>query len=158
MRTIKVMQPKPFNKEIVNYSILLNKISFNETGTPDSNSIEYNFKSDDLFDARKQAIKKLKQIVKVCEGDVDNVSGLEAELLSFKNCQGYSVSLFFNNENGNDSIYGEDPEEQVDWLQSEAYFYTSNNIDVKVKLVKDSDGKNVEVLGNDLKFLLSNFN
>lgn len=158
MRTITVMQPKSFNKEIVNYSILLNKISFNETGTPDSNSIEYNFKSDDLFDARKQAIKKLKQIVKVCEGDSDNVSESIAELLNFKNCQGYSVTLFFNNENGSDTIYGIEREEQVDWLQSEANFYTSNNIGVKVKLVKDSDGKNVEVLGNDLNFLLSNFN
>jgi hypothetical protein len=158
MRTIKVMQPKPFNHEIVNYSILLTKVRFNEFGIQDSNSIEYSFKSDDLFYARKQAIKKLKQIVKVYEDDVDNVSGLDAELLGFKNCQGYSVNLFFNNENGSDCIYGEDPEEQVEWLESEANFYTSNNIGTKVKLVKDSDGKNVGVLGNDLKFLLSNLN
>jgi hypothetical protein len=60
MRTIKVMQPKPFNHEIVNYSILLTKVRFNEIGIPDSNSIEYSYKSDDLFYARKQAIKKLK--------------------------------------------------------------------------------------------------
>jgi hypothetical protein len=78
--------------------------------------------------------------------------------LGFKNCQGYSVNLFFNNENGSDCIYGEDHEEQVDWLQSEANFYTSNKIAVKVKHVKDSDDKYVEVLGNDLKFLLSNLN
>lgn len=153
MRTIKVMQPTPFNKEIVNYSILLNKISFNEAGTPDSNSLEYNFKSDDLFDARKKAIKKLKQIVKVCEGDVDNVSGLDAELLGFKNCQGYSVSLFFNNENGSDGIYGEDPEEQIDWLQSEANFYKNNSIDVKLKKVKDNDGEFIDVLSADINFL-----
>lgn len=158
MRTIKVMQQKPFNKEIVNYSIQLNKISFNEIGKADSNSIEYNFKSDNLFNARKQAIKKLKRIVKVCEGDTDNQSESIAELLNFKNCQGYSVTLFFNNENGSDNIYGIEREEQVDWLQSEANFYTSNNIGVNLKHVKDSDGKYVEVLGNDLKFLLSNLN
>jgi hypothetical protein len=137
------------------YQVYVHVLKANNEGKFDSENFEYEFQGPNLFDERKKAIAKVKDLESFFNNEMPEGnqfdSPLVAQLKGFKNFNAYSIDIFFINDYGDDyQIYGEE-EELIESLQIEASYY---NEDYPMTEVEDLEGDFVEVLESDLEFIL----
>lgn len=145
------------------YIVCLNVIKVDSNKNNVGQEYIYEFASENLIKDRKKAIKKAKAILAnvdsfLSEGEVFS-RYFQAHLNGFKNFNCFSLTIELVTNDGewedNTPIYGADEHEKIDWLESEAHVFIASGLDVKFTQTENGDGDLVEVLLNDLDFLLS---
>jgi hypothetical protein len=143
------------DKYIVNVHI--NKVD--EKGKLTSENFDYEFESkpQELIEARRNAIKKVKDLFDFFENDLpkNEFSTVEeAEKKSYKGFNSYSISIILSTENEPyTQIYGNDDDEKLDWLEYEYQHYTNTHNIVKVMHIQ-SDTENFEIIEEDFTFMM----
>ena len=119
----------------------------------------YTIDSTNPLDARRTALKKAKSLVSFFESKSDAnavfASFTKTEKNAYNDFTSYSVSVSFWNGDLESEIYGCDDEQtQLDNLSNEAVGFQNHNIDVELEGLLDDDGETIEVLAEDLNFLM----
>ncbi|SNR32599.1 hypothetical protein SAMN06265371_101290 [Lutibacter agarilyticus] len=140
------------------YSVRVNILKSNATGTIKSEDFEYTFQEPSLIESRNNAISKVKELQELFNYGMPEggkfSSPLEAELKGFKDFNAYSIDLYFIVDEDYDyQIYGEE-ELTIEALEQEAYHYAQEG-NVEFTEIEDLEGEYVEVLESDLEFLLN---
>lgn len=147
------------NKKMEKYIVNIHISKFDKKGIVTSEEHDYEFSSGNLVKDRKKAIKKAKKLIAniddfLPEGEVFS-SPYEAELKGYRNFNCFILTLNLVNEEGDCYLlFGEGIEERLDGLQYEAQVFRRNSLDVDYTTLEIEDGEFIEVLEDDLYFIL----
>lgn len=143
------------------YSVRVNILKSNATGTIKSEDFEYTFQEPSLIESRNKAISKVKNLEEFFNNEMPEgsefSSPLEAEFKGMKNFNAYSINmLFVPSQDWDYCLYGEDEEQTIEALQSEVYHYAEEDgIPLAEIDYEDGEWDYVEVIESNLEFFLN---
>lgn len=142
------------------YSVNLHITKVDGNGKRANQSQDFEFDSDNLIENRRNAIKKAKEILNTLEDYLPKgerfSSYWEAERLNFKNFNCFSLTIYLHYDGEDTPIFGGDEEEKFQALEYEAQLFEIEHPDMKLVTTEDFDGEEVEVIEEDLAFLIYN--
>ncbi|SDX60093.1 hypothetical protein [Flavobacterium degerlachei] len=140
------------------YIVSVNILKMDKNGNHKSENLEYTFDEGELLEKRRSAIEKAQEITDSFNHDESFSSPSEAEDKGFRNFKAYSVDIYLIIEDEGEeydyNIYG-DEELVFESLEVEAKFFKKECEITKFIKVQDNEDETIEVIEENLYFLLS---
>jgi len=140
------------------YLVRVNVLKFGKNGAHSDEDFEYKFddRSKTLLELRKDAVEKAVFLTAFFEKEMPKEKAFssftEAEKNGFEDFNAYSLEIVFAHDDVEDTIFGGDPDEAFDWLESEAHYYMKSYKDIEVTEVERYDGELLTILNYDVDF------